>query len=474
MVDDTLLRRKTSAPSTARSTSTNAAMAARIRPLSGRRSLTAQARAAVWRPQATSNTGRRGPRRQRRGLRLAAGARARRPRRAPPARTRAAARRSARPRPSPAMACGRHQGLVAQHVAGRDGPLPPEAGRSATTPSRTTTAWRSTPPARTSTAPGRPLDLRAQRRDAPQRLPVATPRTRRRWPGRRPWPRPPSCPPVDCSAPSPSVAPPPASVVASSRRRVAGAQQPRCRPDPGVRWRRSAQREGGPMQQTTEGAGRGRTVVVVEDNVRSRRLVRDLLELHGFGIVEAETAEEALEAIQDTRPDLVLLDIQLPGMDGVAALRVLREDPRTADVPGDRRHRLRHAGRRGAAAGGGVRRLHRQADRHPGLRPPAPGGPRGPRWLRTGPGHRSVTDPLPPGTTIHRCSRALPTGGDDRCSSRRLPRPRKGRRWARPSTRRSSSPARAAQRYVVGRVGALVGSILGIGIALSLALSGDG
>ena len=85
--------------------------------------------------------------------------------------------------------------------------------------------------------------------------------------------------------------------------------------------------------QETEGAGKGRTVVVVEDNVRSRRLVRDLLEVHGFGIVEAESAEEALEAMQDTRPDLVLLDIQLPGMDGVAALRMLREDPRTADVP---------------------------------------------------------------------------------------------------------------------------------------------
>jgi two-component system cell cycle response regulator DivK len=87
------------------------------------------------------------------------------------------------------------------------------------------------------------------------------------------------------------------------------------------------------MQETTEGAGAGRTVVVVEDNVRSRRLVRDLLELHGFGIIEAESAEDALAAIQDTPPDLVLLDIQLPGMDGVAALRVLRSDPRTAGVP---------------------------------------------------------------------------------------------------------------------------------------------
>ncbi len=87
------------------------------------------------------------------------------------------------------------------------------------------------------------------------------------------------------------------------------------------------------MEQATEGAGQGRTVVVVEDNVRSRRLVRDLLELNGFRIVEAETAEEYLEAIGEARPDLVLLDIQLPGMDGVAALRALRANPLTADVP---------------------------------------------------------------------------------------------------------------------------------------------
>jgi CheY-like chemotaxis protein len=87
------------------------------------------------------------------------------------------------------------------------------------------------------------------------------------------------------------------------------------------------------MQETTEGVGRGRTVVVVEDNVRSRRLVRDLLELHGFTTVEAETAEEGLEACRLDPPDLVLLDIQLPGMDGVAALRALRSDPATAAVP---------------------------------------------------------------------------------------------------------------------------------------------
>ena len=87
------------------------------------------------------------------------------------------------------------------------------------------------------------------------------------------------------------------------------------------------------MQETTKGAGRGRTVVVVEDNARSRRLVRDLLELNGFLPVEAESAEEGLTAVRSCAPCLVLLDIQLPGMDGEEALRELRADPTTAGIP---------------------------------------------------------------------------------------------------------------------------------------------
>jgi CheY-like chemotaxis protein len=87
------------------------------------------------------------------------------------------------------------------------------------------------------------------------------------------------------------------------------------------------------MQETTESAGRGRTVVVVEDNVRSRRLVRDLLELNGFDPVEAESAEEGLAAVRSCRPALLLLDIQLPGMDGEVALRELKADPETAGIP---------------------------------------------------------------------------------------------------------------------------------------------
>jgi CheY-like chemotaxis protein len=87
------------------------------------------------------------------------------------------------------------------------------------------------------------------------------------------------------------------------------------------------------MQETTEGAGRGRTVVVVEDNERSRRLVRDLLELHQFRVLEADTAEDGLELVRRALPHLLLLDIQLPGMDGVTALQSLRADPATAGLP---------------------------------------------------------------------------------------------------------------------------------------------
>ena len=126
------------------------------------------------------------------------------------------------------------------------------------------------------------------------------------------------------------------------------------------------------MQETTESAGRGRTVVVVEDNVRSRRLVRDLLELNGFDPIEAETRRGGpRRPIQRLPSRLVLLDIQLPGMDGEAALRELQADPQTADIPvvAVTAYAMRGDEERLLAAG--LRRLHRQAHRHPGVRAPA-------------------------------------------------------------------------------------------------------
>lgn len=77
----------------------------------------------------------------------------------------------------------------------------------------------------------------------------------------------------------------------------------------------------------------GGCVLVVEDNERNMELVRAVLEHAGFEVRGAGTAEEALtEAVRDP-PDLVLMDLQLPGQDGVAGLHALRAHPATEDVP---------------------------------------------------------------------------------------------------------------------------------------------
>jgi two-component system, cell cycle response regulator DivK len=74
-------------------------------------------------------------------------------------------------------------------------------------------------------------------------------------------------------------------------------------------------------------------VLIVEDDPRNAKLFRDLLEYHGFATLAATSAEEGLELAQREQPDLVLMDIRLPGMDGVAALAHLRADERTATIP---------------------------------------------------------------------------------------------------------------------------------------------
>jgi CheY-like chemotaxis protein len=73
-------------------------------------------------------------------------------------------------------------------------------------------------------------------------------------------------------------------------------------------------------------------ILIVEDNERNLKLVRDVLHAHGYRTLEARSAEDALVLAQVERPQLVLMDIQLPGMDGVAALRALRAADETADL----------------------------------------------------------------------------------------------------------------------------------------------
>lgn len=74
-------------------------------------------------------------------------------------------------------------------------------------------------------------------------------------------------------------------------------------------------------------------VLIVEDNPRNLKLVRDLLAHAGYSTIEAATAEDGIELARSHQPDLVLMDVQLPGMDGVEALGRLRADAGAREVP---------------------------------------------------------------------------------------------------------------------------------------------
>jgi two-component system cell cycle response regulator DivK len=74
----------------------------------------------------------------------------------------------------------------------------------------------------------------------------------------------------------------------------------------------------------------GRLVLVVEDNAINMELVRDVLNAKGYRVLEATSGEEGLELAAEHAPDLILLDIQLPGIDGVTTLQRFRENATTA------------------------------------------------------------------------------------------------------------------------------------------------
>ena len=78
---------------------------------------------------------------------------------------------------------------------------------------------------------------------------------------------------------------------------------------------------------------KAQVVLVVEDNERNRKLVRDVLGFAGFTVIEATTAEDGVALALERSPDIVLMDLQLPGMDGIEALRLLRDAPKTRSLP---------------------------------------------------------------------------------------------------------------------------------------------
>jgi len=74
-------------------------------------------------------------------------------------------------------------------------------------------------------------------------------------------------------------------------------------------------------------------ILVVEDQPDSRQIIRDMLAATDYEITEAEDGEQALAAIAKQRPDLILMDIQLPIMDGYAATRLIKADPALRSIP---------------------------------------------------------------------------------------------------------------------------------------------
>ena len=102
-------------------------------------------------------------------------------------------------------------------------------------------------------------------------------------------------------------------------------------------------------------------ILIVEDQADNRRILRDLFANAGYELIEAESGEEALSALATSRPDLILMDIQLPVMDGYETTRRIRSNPGAELDPHYCGDLLRFGGRRGQGIGDGLQCLHQQA-----------------------------------------------------------------------------------------------------------------
>src|SRR5262249_51402730 len=90
---------------------------------------------------------------------------------------------------------------------------------------------------------------------------------------------------------------------------------------------RASQARGRRSRSPSRSAMANELILIVEDNPKNLKLVRDTLQVKGYHTIETETGEEGVQLARERRPALVLMDIQLPGMSGIEALRELRADP---------------------------------------------------------------------------------------------------------------------------------------------------
>ncbi len=74
-------------------------------------------------------------------------------------------------------------------------------------------------------------------------------------------------------------------------------------------------------------------ILIVEDNEKNRKLARDVLQFHGYRILEAENAEDGIRLAKENLPALILMDFHLPGMNGIEALQTLRAEEATRGIP---------------------------------------------------------------------------------------------------------------------------------------------
>ena len=76
----------------------------------------------------------------------------------------------------------------------------------------------------------------------------------------------------------------------------------------------------------------GKKILVVEDNPNNRKLIKDVLNYYGYEVVEAKNGEEGINLAREHSPSLIIMDIQMPVMDGITAAKILKNDPKTRGI----------------------------------------------------------------------------------------------------------------------------------------------